>query len=123
MQLLFLFSGPAERIGSFREFAKVTGQTCGFNVSVIWIDVVNGPEFDMADQTKFEALLEKVRRNEFAAVLMSPPCSTFSRARGRPGGPRKVRGPAGPDRYGLKDLKPKEKEGLRLGTLLAVRAA
>ena len=89
----------------------------------MYVDVANGTEFDMADQTKFESLLERVKRKEFAAVVMSPPCSSFSRVRGRPGGPRKVRGAVGADRYGLKDLKPKEKEAVRLGTLLRLRAA
>ncbi len=71
----------------------------------------------MADQCKFEALLKDVSEDKFIAVLSSAPCSTFSRARGRGPGPRKVRGTSGADRYGLADLKPHEKEAVRLVTI------
>ncbi len=86
------------------------------------MDIVNGPSGDMADQKRFESLLQELQADKYVAVLALPPCSTFSRARGRGPGPRKVRGNAGPDRYGLPGLKPHEKEAVRLGTLLACRA-
>eukprot|EP00972_Heterocapsa_arctica_P076000 11209154-Heterocapsa_arctica.AAC.1 len=58
----------------------------------------------------------------FSASLWSPPCSTFSAARSLGGfGPAPLRSHSGPDRYGYKSLRPREKEEVRLGTLLALR--
>eukprot|EP00974_Lingulodinium_polyedra_P056892 5472733-Lingulodinium_polyedra.AAC.1 len=56
--------------------------------------------------------------------MWAPPCSTFSSVRARKGsvGPRPVRTASGSGRYGLSDLYPSEKEDVRLGTLLALRA-
>jgi hypothetical protein len=123
MRVLYMFSGPSAREDGVGTFTAMAGERDGRKVSVVYVDVLNGDEFDMADQVKFEDLLARVQSGIFCAALLSPPCSTFSRARGRPGGPRVVRGVTGAERYGLRDLKPHEKEAVRLGTLLATRAA
>ena len=65
---------------------------------------------------------ERVEAGEFVAAFLSPPCSTFSAARARRGGPGPLRGELAPDIYGLKGLAPSAKEKVRIGTLLALRA-
>ena len=51
---------------------------------------------------------------------MSPPCSTFSAARGGPTGPQPLRGIQGKEIYGLKSLRPEETKKVKEGTILAV---
>lgn len=55
--------------------------------------------------------------------LMSPLCSTLSAARkSGDGGPQPLRSAEGPGRYGLKGLRPAEKEKVRVGNVLALSA-
>ena len=56
-------------------------------------------------------------------MLSGPPCNTFSNAR-KSGeeGPQPLRGAIGSDRYGLRELDHKDKEKVRVGTLLAGRS-
>ena len=64
-----------------------------------------------------------MHRDFFAAYLMSPPCSTYSVARSKPGGPPPLRGESAPDMYSLPDLMPEQTEQTSLGRLVAPRAA
>ena len=66
---------------------------------------------------------DRILAGEFVAVLLSPPCATYSKARKHDGGPPPLRGACGRDLYGFKHLKAKDKEAVRLGTLLAIRSA
>ncbi len=54
---------------------------------------------------------------------MSMPCSTFSSGRTGDGGPVPLRGTSGADMYGLPGLSLKDKEKVRVGTILALRGA
>lgn len=120
--LAFLFSGPEDRSGGFREAAELIGRRLGVSVKVRYFDIINGDEQDLADDHIFSGLIRDIENGKIHGLLCSPPCSTFSRAR-RPGsGPRPLRGPVGRERYGLPGLRPEEKESLRLGTLLAIRS-
>lgn len=106
----------------FENAVKATAESLGIRAEVIMVDLLNGEEYDVANENiakKWEHMLDK---GQVDAVLAPPPCSTFSRARTGPGGPRPLRGAAGRDRYGLPHLRPEEKEATRLGTLLAIRA-
>ena len=79
-------------------------------------------EVDLADELIWERLLKDLgAKDGIDASLWSPPCPTFSPARRLP--VRLLRGHEGPDLYGLQGLTPKEKEQVRIGTLLAKRAA
>ena len=51
--------------------------------------MIRGPRFDLSRARLRRQLLDEVQRGQFALVVASPPCSTFSRARysGRPGPP------------------------------------
>ena len=85
--------------------------------------MVNGVEFDIADDFVWGQILGKLEAGHFAALVASPPCGSFSRVRQVPGGPPVLRGVDGPCRYGLAHLTPKQKEVVRVSNLLAVRTA
>ena len=89
-----------------------------------YFDIVNGDHQDLANDAIFSQLVARVEAGEYHAALLSPPCSTFSGARKEhDGGPRPLRDPAGPGLRGRKGLSVEEREAVRLGTLLAVRAS
>ena len=73
---------------------------------------------NFADELCWAALIKKVDALAYDAALIVPPSGTFS-------GPSGIalRSRAGPTRYGLKGLTHAQNESLRMGTLLAVRAA
>ena len=100
------------------------GAERGIAVEVVYYDIENGPAQDLANEEIFCSLLDEIRAGSFDGALLSPPCSTFSGARkANDGGPRPLRGVEGPSLYGLPGLFPDEKEAVRLGTLLAIRAS
>ena len=123
IRLLFTFSGPEKRQGGFREAAVAHARARGYQCTVDYYDIINSMSHDLADQHAFDHLTGHIDSRRYDGSLTSPPCSTFSSARNNPGGPRPLRGHAGRDRYGFKNLFPDEQEKVRLGTLLAVRAA
>eukprot|EP00959_Pyramimonas_sp_CCMP1952_P059292 1238368-Pyramimonas_sp.AAC.1 len=58
-------------------------------------DKINGDDQDLAGEENWRRLM--ARKAEFAGILMTPPCNTFTRARRRrregDGGPPPLRGP------------------------------
>eukprot|EP00971_Amphidinium_carterae_P346023 6487272-Amphidinium_carterae.1 len=84
-------------------------------------DVINGDHQDLANDLVWAKVAQELETA--GSALLGPPCSTFSRARGRGNGPRILRDAIGPSRYGRPNLTPAERESVRLGTLLAHRAA
>ncbi len=116
-KVLLLCAGPDMRESSLLNLLRKAGVD-GEN----W-DLANGPQYDIADDANWDPLLARVRAKEFAAAFASPPCTTASRLRNRPGGPPPLRGITGPDRYGLKGLTVPNKELVRLHNLILVRVA
>ena len=82
---------------------------------------VDPVKFDLVDQTVFDTVRRQVNDRVFDAVLMAPPCSTFSSARSGGRGPSALRGEFAPDIYGFKSNRPHQKELCRVGTILALR--
>ena len=116
-KLVYLFSG-GQRPFDAVEIASILG--CAIDP----IDVVRGgPEHNLMDQHIWEALAPRFKTEEYDGGLMSPPCSTYSVARSRPGGPPPLRGELAPEIYGYKDLRPADKEKVKIGTLLSIRAS
>ena len=113
---IYLFSGPQRNLDAV-ELADIIG--CALDP----IDVLRGPQHDLMDQHIWQSLVPRLKSDEYDGGLMSPPCSTYSVARSRPGGPPPLRGEKAPEIYGFKNLRPADKEKVRVGTLLAVRAA
>ena len=92
------------------------------NVEVFALDCLRHESHDLADQHAWDDLCRSARSEHFGGLLGSPPCSTFSVARSRPGGPPPLRGESAPEIYGLPGLTPSQKEQCRIGTLHALRA-
>eukprot|EP00971_Amphidinium_carterae_P235911 4681745-Amphidinium_carterae.2 len=117
-QIPYAFSGPPARPDSFGSSVRNLG------ASVAEIDVLNAREHDLVDQENWTKLWS--RMVDFHAVLLAPPCFTFSRARRYDHGPRPLRGHEGRARYGsyygLADLTIEECKEVKTGPLLALRA-
>ena len=84
-------------------------------------DIINGSNFDLSDDAIWEPLHKRIVSGEFAAVVASHPCGTFSRLRSIPGRPPPLRGLLGKDRYGLAGLDKRRAEQVRLSNILALR--
>ncbi len=113
-KVLLLCAGPDVRESSLLNLLRKAGAD-GEN----W-DLENGPQFDLSDDATWDALVERVRSREFAAAFASPPCTTASRLRNKPGGPPPLRGVEGAARYGLGGLSIPNKELVRLHNLILV---
>ena len=116
-RVLHLFSGPSTRSDGIKALLKGQGWKCDD------YDIVNGPEQDLSRDDTWTQLLVRVKCKQYAAVIMGPPCSTFSRAREKPGGPRPLRSADAP--YGLprEGLTEPEKKELKLGNFYMIMAA
>eukprot|EP00439_Symbiodinium_sp_Y106_P060007 s2027_g8.t2 len=116
-RFLHLFSGPAGRPDGLR--AMLAGMDCECEE----YDIINGDRYDLADDAVYNQLKAEVEGGGFDGGVLGPPCHTFSNARREDdGGPRPLRAPGPKLIYGRVDLRPEEKEDVRLGTLLALRA-
>ena len=84
------------------------------------IDLVLGETYDMFDDTKWKEVAEKIRAGDYDAIIMSPPCSTWSRAVwSNKLGPKPIRSRQFP--YGFPWLKGDLKEKAEIGSKLVLR--
>ena len=105
-----LFSGRSGRQDSLASCLHALGATTDER------DLENG--CDLADDLIWASVTADILAGKYQAMMAAPPCSTFSSARARP-----LRGCEGASRYGLSGLSAKDQTSVRLGTLLASRAA
>ena len=86
---------------------------------MISVDLAVDPRWDLSRVDTFEQLWALVEEGLVDVIFGGPPCSTWSRARFRPGGPRPLRR-RGKYAWGLpRDrLRPAEVERLNEGNLL-----
>ena len=93
-------------------------QARSYEVRITCVDIQRRPSIDLANTVERQKLLTRIRAQEFDAILLSPPCSTFSRARwANFKGPRPVRSAAKP--HGLDKLTAAERDRCILGTIFA----
>ena len=92
--VLLLYSG-SPRAGNLHE------QLANFGFNVVPFDIITGTDCDLSDDVVWLPILKRITDGEIFAAVVSPPCSTFSRLRQKPGGPPQLRGVHGKDRYGL----------------------
>ena len=85
--------------------------------------MVNGSHQDLSRDDVWTKILVQIKLGTYSAVIMGPPCSTFSRARERPPGPRPLRSADQP--YGLprEELTDSEHKELKLGNFYMLAAA
>ena len=82
------------------------------------MDIKRKPRVDLSYSKQRKKILEKIRSRCYDAVLLSPPCSTFSRAPwANKRGPRPVRNFANP--RGLDSLSSSERDRAILGNIFA----
>jgi hypothetical protein len=80
---LLLFSGSSSRTsGSLQSHLELLGFT------VEAYDILNGAAGDLSDDAVWDPLLRRIKSGIYTVAVISPPCSTFSRVRNVPGGPR-----------------------------------
>ena len=115
--VLIIFAGPKRPGTSLHDCILAHG------LQAEAYDILNGPHQDLAGDAVWRPLFARAREGQFCALVASRPCSSFSRARNRPGGPPPLGGLLGQDRYGLKHLTPKQNEMVRLHNLFAIRTA
>ena len=52
----------------------------GYTVRLTCVDIQRKPSVDLAPSKQRKQFRDRIRAKEFDAILLSPPCSTFSRA-------------------------------------------
>ena len=93
-------------------------QAAGCKLHITCVDIQRRPSIDLAKSKERQRLLTRIRAQEFHAILLSPPCSTFSRAPwANFKGPRPVRSAAKP--RGLDKLTAAERDRCILGNIFA----
>ena len=99
LAVLYLFAGP-ERKGGFSDRLSDLAQAQGVSASVTEIDILrDAVRHDLSSDGLWDSVFNGLRRKSWQAVLLSPPCETFSRGRSNSGGPPPLRSrkiPAGP---------------------------
>ena len=119
LRFLYQFSGRLRK-GSFKEWCKHYG------AEVVCLDVVRPLRVDLLNDEEWHPHLAAIVRGDFDGGLTSPPCSSFAHSLGIDDGlhaPQPLRGEWPPDLYGLKAIRPEDKEKVRIGTALALRGA
>ena len=115
-KVLYLFSGPTRHRDGVETFLRAEGIQCKCLDTEISLD------HDLLDQANWDSVWKDL--DEYEGRLLSPPCGTFSAARRKgDSGPQPLRSSDGPGRYGLPNLRPAEKEKVRVGNVLAIRSS
>ena len=110
ISVLYLFAGKP------RQGDMTQATDCKLHIACV--DIQRRPSVDLAKSKERQKLLTRIRAQEFQAILLSPPCSTFSRAPwANFKGPRPVRSAAQP--RGLDKLTAAERDRCILGNIFA----
>ena len=79
--MLYLFAGADRRTSIkavLQRFSRQFTTVCGVEVEE-W-DICRGPGYDLLREDVQSSLMERIQRGEFCAIVMSPPCASWSRA-------------------------------------------
>ena len=80
--MLYLFSG-VQRSGDIRSFLLPMVTAEGYNLVLREVDVKRDAASDLLDPAIWESLVAEITNGEWDVIMLSPPCSTWSRARFR----------------------------------------
>ena len=117
LRVLYLFSG-VPRQHDMTSCLKALCELSGYKLSVHCVDIKRKPRVDLSYSKQREKILEQIKSRCYDAILLSPPCSTFSRAPwANRRGPRPVRDFDNP--RGLDSLSPAERDRAILGNIFA----
>ena len=95
-----------------------------YGIGCVSYDLCLGPEFDISDELVWERLLKEIQSGRYAFLFSSFPCKSAAIPRHNPDrgpGPGPLRSVDKP--WGLPNLKPTDKELVRIGNLCATRSA
>ena len=79
IKVLYLFSGKRRKT-NVAAVLRAWSLHAEFEIEVDEWDILNGPSFDLLADENRDRLLAAISQGIYAAVLMSPPCGTWSRA-------------------------------------------
>ena len=117
LRVLYLFCGK-QRKHSLDSWLAELASSRGIPLKVDAIDIIRKPFTDLSNPKQQEFFLSRVRSGSYFAVILSPPCSTFSRAPWHNNrGPRPLRSFDHPD--GLPGLRWGQRRKAQLGNNLA----
>ena len=115
-RVLYLFSG-ASRKASVASFLQELAAGAEMEFEVHEIDIQNSIEWDLADKSLQRRLLQELAEGTYHVVLITPPCSTWSRVRGANcRGPPMIRSRAYP--WGFPWLSKRHLKDAELGNVL-----
>ena len=110
LHVLYLYSGPHRPTDGLQVHLATKGFEC------TCVDTEINPNHDLLDQIYWESVLASL--DNYDAFVLSPPSSTFSKARRGEGGTLPLRSASGPERYGMKNLAMRDKQRTREGSEL-----
>ena len=97
---------------------KKMAATWDTDATVECVDILRGAKMDLSRSKVREAYLARIKAGDFDAILLSPPCSSFSRATfANHRGPRPVRCYQSP--RGMDTLTSRERDRAILGNIFA----
>ena len=115
ISVLYLFAG-IPRQGDMTQCLQQ--QAGGYKIRMTCVDIQRRPSVDLAKSKERQKLLARIQAKECNAILLSPPCSTFSRAPwANFKGPRPVQSAVKP--RGLDKLTAAERDRCILGSIFA----
>ena len=115
--MLYLFSGTPRRLDMATCLQQLAGAWT-LNLKTECVDVKRSAKHDLSLAKVRQSYLDRIAAKEFDAVLLSPPCASFSRAPwANFRGPRPVRSYDSP--RGLQKLTPAERDRAILGNIFA----
>ena len=90
-RVLYVFSG-IRRKANLKYWLGLGGKTASMDIVVEEVDVLHGSEHDLLNEDVWRKLRGRIKAGEFDAIVISPPCSTYSRSRlNKRGGPPPLR--------------------------------
>ena len=90
LRVLYLFSGAARKADVHASLAELCkAQSVSLQMSEV--DICRDPSMDLLDSALATQYLQQISDSSWDVVIVTPPCSSFSRARCAQPGPRPVR--------------------------------
>ena len=77
--MLYLFAGKPRK-WEMRDCLPKLGYENGIDIQVDCTDIQRKPRINLSKRAEREKILQAIKAGIYDAILLSPPCSTFSRA-------------------------------------------